>query len=116
MCFGVSATGLVQRIIRTTPFAEEFSSLCDKFSTLWDKLRHPYFFTREADVTSGIVDFSPRGNRLRLHPQKCRVTPIGYVLLEICVRGPQFRKMIAANLAAFTSASARRNRRLSQSE
>jgi hypothetical protein len=79
-------------------------------------VRHPYFFTREADVTSGIVDFSPRGNRLRLDPQKCRVTPIGYVFLEICVRGPQFRKMIAANLAAFTSASACRNRRPSQSE
>jgi len=33
--------------------------------------------------------------------------PIGYVLLEICVRGPQFRKMVAVNLAAFTSASGR---------
>jgi hypothetical protein len=69
-------------------------------------LRLPYFFTREADVTSGIVDFSPRGNGLRLDSQKCRLMPIGYVLLEICVRGPQFRKMIAVNLAAFTSASA----------
>jgi hypothetical protein len=116
MCFGVSARGLVQRIIRSTPSAEEFSSLCDKFSTLRDKLRHPYFFTREADVTSDIVDFSPRGNRLRFNSQKCCVTPIGYVLLEICVRGPQFRKMIAVNLAAFTSASAWRNGRPSQSE
>jgi hypothetical protein len=32
--------------------------------------------------------------------------PTGYALLEICVRGPQFRETIAANLAAFASASA----------
>jgi len=38
--------------------------------------------------------------------EKYSVIPEGYVLLEICHRGSQFREMIAANLAAFASASA----------
>jgi hypothetical protein len=38
--------------------------------------------------------------------------PIGYVSLDIHVQGPQFREIVAANLAAFTSASARGRRNL----
>jgi hypothetical protein len=40
--------------------------------------------------------------------------PIGYALLEICVWGPQFREMAAANLAAFASASAGGHRYLNR--
>jgi hypothetical protein len=36
----------------------------------------------------------------------------GYVSLEIRLQGPQFREIVAANLAAFTSASARGRRYL----
>jgi hypothetical protein len=93
-----------------------FLSQCDKFSSLRDKVRHQHFFTRETNVTSAIVSSRRAVIALRLDPQKCRVMPIGYVFLEICVRGPQFREMVAANLAAFTSASACCNRRPSQSE
>jgi hypothetical protein len=46
------------------------------------------------------------------NPEKYSVITIGYVTLEICLRGPQFRGMVAANLAVFASVSAGCDRRL----
>jgi hypothetical protein len=43
---------------------------------------------------------------IQKNPEKYHVIPIGYALLEMCFRGPQFKKRVAANLAAFASASA----------
>jgi hypothetical protein len=40
--------------------------------------------------------------------------PIGYVHLEVCLWGPQFKEMVAANLAAFASASAGGHRNLNR--
>jgi len=40
--------------------------------------------------------------------------PIVYALLEICFWGPQFRETVAANLAAFASASAAGHRNLNR--
>jgi hypothetical protein len=110
-CFGASTMGLVQEVIRNSPLAGGLLSLDDKFLSLRDKLRQSHFFAREGIETSGILKLSPRGNRHAPRSEKYRVMPIGYVLLEICLRGPQFRETIVANLAAFASACARCHRR-----
>jgi hypothetical protein len=70
-------------------FFRERVSPAGECSSLPRQIEAAAFFTRETDVTSGIVRLSPRGNRPRLDPSKCSVMPISYVLPKICLRGPQ---------------------------
>jgi hypothetical protein len=75
-----------------------------------DKLRQAHFFTRETPSSSDTLKFSLCADRhARINPEKLCVVPIGYALPGFASGGPQFRKTIAANLAAFASALACRN-------
>jgi hypothetical protein len=73
------------------------------------------FLLAKLEPVRVLLDFSPRDNRpapRSKNPEKYSVITIGYVTLEICLRGPQFRGMVAANLAVFASVSAGCDRRL----
>jgi hypothetical protein len=113
MCFGVSAKSFGSKgRSNPLPFAEL------AFVTETNCSAH-IFCSRSSAKFDYCDDLAARQSpsaSIRKNLEKCSVIPIGYALLEICFRGPQFKERVAANLAAFASASAsaiggRRNRK-----
>jgi hypothetical protein len=80
MVVGALAVGLVQRVIWHVLLFAELSSQPRQIEAA-------AFFARETPMNSDILKFSPRADCRAHDPEKCRVMPIGYARLGICLRG-----------------------------